>query len=65
MNHEVERYPGELAKLRAQVIEAEKVIGMVQDNTKMPHHHTDPQTRLYCLAERAKEFMGKFEVKNG
>lgn len=39
----------------------EKLTGlaeMVMDNTKMPHQHTDPQLRLYCLAERAKEILG-------
>jgi hypothetical protein len=28
---------------------------MVEDNSRMPHSHTDPQLRLYCLAERANE----------
>lgn len=36
-----------------------KIIEMVEDNTKMPHPHNDPQTRLYCLAERANEFFEK------
>lgn len=34
-------------------------IEMVEDNTKMPHQHTDPQLRLYCLAERAREILGE------
>lgn len=42
-----------------QVVE---VLEMVQDNTKMPHQHTDPQLRLYCLAERAEEVLKKVEV---
>ena len=42
-----------------QVVE---VLQMVQDNTKMPHQHTDPQLRLYCLAERAEEVLKKVEV---
>lgn len=28
---------------------------MVEDHTKMPHQHSDLQTRLYCLTERASE----------
>jgi hypothetical protein len=43
-----------------QVVE---VLEMVQDNTKMPHQHTDPQLRLYCLAERAEEVLKKVEIK--
>lgn len=36
------------------------LIDMVEDNSKMPHPHADPQTRLYCLAERAREFKEKY-----
>jgi hypothetical protein len=39
--------------------QAVEVLNMVQDNTKMPHQHTDPQLRLYCLAERAEEVLKK------
>lgn len=34
-----------------------EVLEMVVDNTKMPHKHEDLQTRLYCLAERAREIL--------
>lgn len=38
---------------------AMELIDMVEDNSKMPHQHTDPQTRLYCLTERAVELRDK------
>lgn len=48
------------AKLFSQQIEDLKELAeMVEDNTKMPHQHEDLQTRLYCLAERAKEVLEK------
>ena len=31
------------------------ILEMVEDNTKMPHKHSDFQVRLHCLAERARE----------
>jgi len=55
MNYEVEAYEGELRELRRKVKVLESVLDMVEDNTRMPHPHSDHQTRLYCLAERAKE----------
>lgn len=39
--------------------ETREVLEMVQDNTKMPHQHSDLQTRLYCLSERATEALKK------
>jgi hypothetical protein len=36
-----------------------EVLEMVEDNSKMPHQHSDLQTRLYCLAERAREALSK------
>lgn len=35
----------------------ENLAEMVMDNTKMPHQHSDLQTRLYCLSERAREVL--------
>lgn len=35
----------------------EEFIAMVVDNTKMPHQHSDPQLRLYCLAELAQKVL--------
>ena len=49
-----------IARLESQLKEARTLVEMVQDNTKMPHQHTDPQLRLYCLAERATEFLAKY-----
>jgi len=46
-----------IIKLKAKLAAAVKVLEMVQDNTKMPHSHSDPQLRLYCLAERASEVL--------
>lgn len=40
---------------------AKEVLEMVVDNTKMPHQHSDLQTRLYCLAERAREVLDKIK----
>jgi hypothetical protein len=44
-------------------VEMIEVLKMVEDNTKMPHQHSDLQTRLYCLAERAREVLAKSEYK--
>jgi hypothetical protein len=52
MAHEMKALMEENHKLR-------ELAEMVMDNTKMPHQHTDPQLRLYCLAERAKEALGE------
>lgn len=50
---------GPFVKLHEEIIILEQqnavmknVLEMVEDNSKMPHQHTDLQTRLYCLAER-------------
>lgn len=41
-----------------QIVKAMKIVlDMVEDNTKMSHQHTDPQLRLYCLAERANQVL--------
>lgn len=42
-------------------IEMVEVLRMVEDNSKMPHQHQDLQTRLYCLAERAREVLEKVD----
>ena len=39
--------------------EAVEVLKMVEDNTKMPHQHSDYYERLCCLSERAREFLAK------
>lgn len=39
--------------------DAIEVIAMVEDHRKMPHQHKDAQTKLYCLTERAREFLEK------
>jgi hypothetical protein len=41
-----------------------EALEMVEDNRKMPHHHDDLQTRLYCLAERAREALSKLGQKS-
>lgn len=51
------------AELQKKLDEAVKVIEMVEDHRKMPHQHSDLQTRLYCLTERATEFLKSFGVK--
>jgi hypothetical protein len=51
----------ELREIRTRLASAEEVLAMVEENTKMPHQHTDPQLRLYCLAERAREHFSKFQ----
>lgn len=50
-------------KLEQQIKEAERVINMVEDNRKMPHHHKDYYERLCCLSERAREYKDKYKVK--
>ena len=50
-----------LIEIEKRLEEAEEVLEMVADNTKMPHQHTEPQLRLYCLAERANEYYKKKE----
>jgi hypothetical protein len=51
-----------LEKEREENKKLREALEMVMDNTKMPHHHSDLQTRLWqeiwlldCLAERARE----------
>jgi hypothetical protein len=48
--------PDELIEI---ICKMETVLEMVVDNTKMPHEHTDPQLRLYCLSERAQEVLNE------
>jgi len=36
-----------------------EVLEMVEDNSKMHRPDADPYTRLYCLAERAREVLNK------
>lgn len=64
---EVHNFKILLSKTMGEIIEEEitkeyiqlvELAEMVRDNTKMPHQHTDPQLRLYCLAERADEILG-------
>jgi len=50
-------------KLEQQLKESERVINMVEDNRKMPHHHKDYYERLCCLSERAREYKDKYKVK--
>jgi hypothetical protein len=49
--------------LKQQLKEANVVIDMVEDNTKMPHQHKDYYERLCCLSERANEYKTKYKVK--
>lgn len=52
-----------IEELEAQLEEANEIIAMVEDHRKMPHQHSDAQTKLYCLTERAGEYQKKFENK--
>jgi hypothetical protein len=52
----------EIQKLQAQLDEANKVIDMVENNTKMPHQHKDYYERLCCLSERAREYKEKYKA---
>lgn len=51
-------------KLSRQLKDAITLIEMVEDHRKMPHQHEDLQTRLYCLTERAREFLEKYRGIN-
>lgn len=45
----------------SKLIIAMEFIYMVEDHRKMPHQHSDAQTKLYCLTERARETMEKIK----
>lgn len=45
--------------LKEQVEALKELAEMVQDNTKMPHQHSDYYERLCCLSERARETLEK------
>lgn len=60
-NDYVEEVEYKNSNLLAEVQKLTAVLEMVQDNTKMPHQHTDPQLRLYCLSERASEVLEKLK----
>ena len=47
----------QLKETQARLDSATEIIGMIQDNTKMPHQHLDPHLRLYCLADKADEWL--------
>lgn len=49
------------AESQSKLAIAVEVLEMVEDNTKMPHQHSDLQTRLYCLTERATEALSKIK----
>lgn len=49
--------------LKEQLAEANEVIEMVVDNTKMPHEHKDYYERLCCLSERGNEYQQKWSDK--
>jgi hypothetical protein len=53
----------EVNKLQSENKKLREALEMVMDNTKMPHQHSDLQTRLYCLAERAREALKEVENK--
>jgi hypothetical protein len=50
-----------LDEMEKKIDGAMEVIDMVIDNSKMPHKHSDPQLRLYCLTEIASDFLKKCE----
>jgi hypothetical protein len=54
-----DRYLTKCQELEAHNELMKNVLEMVEDNSKMPHRHDDLQTRLYCLAERAREALLK------
>lgn len=54
----------EIEALKSKLVIAKYVLEMVVDNTKMPHQHSDFQTRLYCLSERASEALEKLSLIN-
>lgn len=49
-----------IIKLETKLATALEGLKMVEDNTKMSHQHIDPQLRLYCLAERAREVLEEY-----
>lgn len=55
----VKQKDSEIATLKLALRELGETLEMVEDNTKMPHQHSDPQLRLYCLTERAGETLSK------
>lgn len=48
-------------KLKQQLKDANELIDMVENNTKMPHQHKDYYERLCCLSERAREYKNKYK----
>lgn len=52
----------EVSKLQTQLEEAHKIIDMVENNTLMPHPHSEPQLRLNCLSERSNEYKAKWKI---
>ena len=56
-----ERYKEMFYQQLIRLIEAEKLIAMVEDNRKMPHQHKDYYERLCCLSERAREYFVKYK----
>jgi hypothetical protein len=64
-NDKIKQLEHRLAETENRLKDAETVLSMAEDNTKMPHQHSDPQLRLYCLAERASEYFKKHGVSNG
>lgn len=48
---------GQFDIVKMQRDRAYEIIEMMAGHRKMPHQHSDPQTKLYCLTERANEFL--------
>ena len=63
LDQEIESLRKDREKLVEVVKELRSTLEMVEDNSKMPHQHTDLQTRLYCLAERAREVLARTTLK--
>lgn len=52
----------EIHQLETKLQVALEFIDMVEDNSKMPHQHSDYYLRLCCLAERATEIKLKLKA---
>ena len=55
----IEELESEIVTLKEQNKKYREVLEMVEDPRKMPHQHEDLRTRLYCLAERAREVLNE------
>ena len=53
--HEIKSLKSENAALKEKLAKSVECLEMVEDNSKMPHQHSDYYTRLCCLSERARQ----------